>query len=98
MIGTALGVTATFGYFYVTDTRASIHRWLAVPVFMWLHPDPEDAHVAGNKALKGLYMFGWHPRERSSSDSDGLLEIEVSPSQALQQSKRLTLRRSSVIH
>ena len=78
MIGTAIGLTATFGYFYVTDTRASVHRWLVVPVFRWLYPDPEDAHIAGNKALKGLYKLGWHPRERSTPDDDGLLKVEVS--------------------
>ena len=67
-----------FGYYYVTDTRSSVHRWLAVPALRWIYEDAEDAHEAGIKALKGLHAFGVHPRERGDPDLAGDLEIEVS--------------------
>ena len=73
------GFAATLGYYYVTDTRASIHQWLVVPVLRWLYPDAEDAHVAGNTALKSLWSLGLHPREREGLDEGGDLGIEVRP-------------------
>lgn len=65
------------GYFYFTDTRASAHRYIAVPLIRWLYPDAEDAHHSGVIALKELYKWGLHPRERSSLDQDGKLATEV---------------------
>lgn len=56
------------GYFYITDTRSSFHRWLVVPALRRIYPDAEDAHHAGTSFLKALYSFNLHPRERSFSD------------------------------
>ncbi|CRG86818.1 dihydroorotate oxidase [Talaromyces islandicus] len=74
---TSLVLTLLSGYFYATDTRASIHRYVVVPLVRWLYPDAEDAHHAGVDALKELYRLGLHPRERDSPDKDGKLATEV---------------------
>jgi dihydroorotate dehydrogenase len=74
---TSLAFVLFGGYLYFTDTRASAHRYIAVPLVRWLYPDAEDAHHAGVAALKELYKFGLHPRERSSPDLDGKLGTEV---------------------
>ena len=67
-----------FGYLYITDTRASVHRWLAVPALRLLHTDPEEAHHAGIRYIKALYDFNLHPRERGRQDEeDGDLVVEV---------------------
>lgn len=70
LYGTTLSLFAVFGYLYVTDTRAGVHQWLAVPALRWLYPDAEDAHHIGTEGLKALYSFGLHPRERNSKDHD----------------------------
>ena len=77
MLGTAVATLSLFSYFYFTDTRASIHRWLVVPILRRLYEDEESAHEAGVGALKVLYPFGLHPRERGDSDKASGLEIEV---------------------
>lgn len=76
-LGSSLVLLLSFTYLYVTDTRASIHKWLIVPTVRMLYPDAEDAHHAGNNALKALYAFGLHPRERGDPDSKGDLQVEV---------------------
>jgi dihydroorotate dehydrogenase len=70
LFGTSLSLFAVFSYLYITDTRAGVHQWLAVPALRWFYPDAEDAHHTGTKALKALYSFGLHPRERNSKDQD----------------------------
>ncbi|PNS17927.1 Dihydroorotate dehydrogenase (quinone), mitochondrial [Sphaceloma murrayae] len=75
--GTSIVLGLTFTYLYVTDTRASIHQWLVTPIVRVLYPDAEEAHKFGNKALKGLYTFGLHPRERGAPDAKGDLKVEV---------------------
>ncbi|RDL38892.1 FMN-linked oxidoreductase [Venustampulla echinocandica] len=70
LYGTSLSLFAVFTYLYITDTRASVHQWLVVPAVRWVYPDAEDAHHAGTKALKALYSFGVHPRERDSKARD----------------------------
>ncbi|TKA31929.1 hypothetical protein B0A54_14823 [Friedmanniomyces endolithicus] len=72
--GALLGGAAT--YAYITDTRASIHQWAAVPALRLLHQNPEEAHHAGIRYIKGLYNFNLHPRERGGHD-DGALRVEV---------------------
>jgi dihydroorotate dehydrogenase len=67
----------TFGYLYVTDTRASIHEWLVVPALRQIYPDGEEAHHAGTHMLKVLHSFGLNPRERGVADSRGDLAVEV---------------------
>lgn len=76
-LGTSIVLGLVLGYFYITDTRASIHRWVVVPALKLIYEDPEDAHEAGNKALKGLFQFGLYPRERGNPDKLGDLKIEV---------------------
>ncbi|KAI1006019.1 hypothetical protein K3495_g2204 [Podosphaera aphanis] len=69
-----------FGYFYFTDTRATVHQWLVVPMISWLYPDAEDAHHAGTNILKTLYSFGLHPRERTGyplSEKEQDLSVSV---------------------
>jgi dihydroorotate dehydrogenase len=75
--GTSLILGFGLIYLYITDTRASAHRWLVVPALRILYPDPEDAHKAGNSALKTLWHLGLHPRERVDPDKRGDLKIEV---------------------
>jgi len=70
LFGTSLSLFAVFGYLYITDTRASVHQWLAVPALRYIYPDAEDAHHAGTEALKALYSFGVHPRERNLKAQD----------------------------
>ena len=64
-------------YFYITDTRASAHRWLIVPTLRLIYRDAEDAHLAGNTALKSLWHYGLYPRERGDPDRRGDLEVAV---------------------
>jgi dihydroorotate dehydrogenase len=77
VFGTVLAVSLSFGYLYVTDTRASIHEWLLVPALRQIYPDGEDAHHAGTRILKALHSFGLNPRERGNEDSTGDLAVEV---------------------
>lgn len=75
--GTALFLGSGLAYLYITDTRASIHRWLVVPALRILYGDAEEAHHAGNSALKLLWQFGLYPRERGGPDRVGDLQVEV---------------------
>lgn len=77
LYGTAFLLGSGLVYLYITDTRASIHRWLVVPVLRLLYGDAEDAHRAGNSALKFLWQFGLYPRERGDPDRAGDLQVEV---------------------
>lgn len=88
LLGTSIGLLVVFGYYYITDTRASVHQWLVVPSLRWIYDDAEEAHEAGTKALKALYEFGLHPRERGNLDSAGNLEVEVSTPEVLCTSER----------
>ncbi|GAM88850.1 hypothetical protein ANO11243_068840 [Dothideomycetidae sp. 11243] len=75
--GTSIILGLSFTYLYVSDTRASIHEWLVVPILRATVSDAEEAHKVGNQALKGLYSFGLHPRERGDVDAKGDLKVEV---------------------
>ncbi|KAL4807090.1 hypothetical protein BDV18DRAFT_136857 [Aspergillus unguis] len=77
LLGTSLALTLLVGYVYGTDTRASVHRYGVVPLIRALYPDAEDAHHIGVDALRTLYQYGMHPRERGDPDGDGALETEV---------------------
>ena len=77
LCGTSLVLFLGLGWYYVTDTRASIHRWLVVPALRWWYRDAEEAHEAGTRALRALWELGLHPREREDVDG-GVLEVEVS--------------------
>lgn len=76
-IASAICVGAGLGYLYITDTRASVHRWLGPPLIRVLWPDAEDAHKGGVELFKKLYRFGLHPRERCCPDDAKDLETEV---------------------
>lgn len=75
--GSALAVALSFGYLYVTDTRAGFHEWLVVPAIRRIYPDGEDAHHAGTQIIKALSSLGLHPRERGNPDAAGDLEVRV---------------------
>ena len=77
IIRTSISLLVLGASIYLTDTRASIHRYLVVPLIRWAYPDAEDAHHACVRALKMLYDFGLHPRERDIPDGDGSLATEV---------------------
>jgi dihydroorotate dehydrogenase len=75
ILGSTGVVLVSLGYLYLTDTRASVHKYTVPPLIRWLYPDAEDAHKAGVSAMKELYSMGLHPRERGIQD-DGL-EVNV---------------------
>ncbi|KJY01016.1 hypothetical protein TI39_contig305g00034 [Zymoseptoria brevis] len=76
--GTGVVLLLSFGFLYVTDTRASIHQYVVVPFLRYVHSDPEEAHHAGIRYIKALYDFGLAPRERGDTDKKlGDLQIEV---------------------
>lgn len=77
LVSAAIGVTVGLGYFYVTDTRSSIHQWLISPLMQAIYPDAEDSHLAAIGHLKSLWRFNLHPRERRRPDAAGDLQIEV---------------------
>ena len=62
----------------MTDTRSSIHQYVAVPAIRYLFPDAEDAHHFGTAALKAMYTFGIHPRERKGRAAKEQTETDVS--------------------
>ena len=66
LYGTALLAFTSLGYLYLTDTRAGVHQYLAVPLLRLLHADAEDAHHAGIRYLRRLHDVNLHPRERGS--------------------------------
>lgn len=75
--GTTLLVGFGIIYVYITDTRASVHKYVVVPTLRWIYRDPEKAHEAGNYGLKSLWQLGLYPRERGDPDQKGDLTIEV---------------------
>lgn len=75
--GTTLILGLGIVYVYATDTRASVHKWVVIPILRRAYPDAEDAHHFGNQTLKALWDFGLHPRERGDSDATKDLAIEV---------------------
>src|SRR5215471_20504447 len=42
VLGTSLAVVLGVGYLYLTDTRASVHRYIVPRMIRWLYPDAED--------------------------------------------------------
>lgn len=75
--GTSIVLVLGFGYFYITDTRASFHQWLVVPALRMIYSDAEEAHHAGTAVLKALYSFGLNPRERGNPDGAGDLHVKI---------------------
>ena len=77
LFGTTLGLVFWFGYLYISDSRAGIHQWAVVPLIRLIYEDAEESHEAGTQALKSLYAWGLHPRERGDPDKKGDLSVEV---------------------
>ncbi|RMZ86124.1 hypothetical protein DV737_g11, partial [Chaetothyriales sp. CBS 132003] len=77
LYGTSLILGLGIVYLYITDTRASVHRWVVVPTLRLLYEDAEDAHHAGNEALKVLWTLNLHPRERGDPDARGDLGVDI---------------------
>lgn len=75
--GTTLVLGLGIVYVYVTDTRASAHRYVVIPALRLIYRDPEEAHHAGNHVLKSLWEVGIHPRERGNPDGKKDLETEI---------------------
>ncbi|KAA8624068.1 hypothetical protein SMACR_04653 [Sordaria macrospora] len=78
-LATVLGV----GYYYATDTRASVHQYLVPRLLRTIYPDAEEAHHVGTAALKGLYEVGLHIRERVPEYPNGPLSVNVFGKQLL---------------
>jgi hypothetical protein len=74
-IASAVFLGTFIGYIEITDTRAGIHRWLAVPLIRTIWPNAEDAHKAGVRVLKELSRLGLNPRDRGQDAKE--LETEV---------------------
>jgi len=63
-------------YAYLTDTRASVHSWLTVPIIKLItHDDPEEAHHLAIKILKLLSKF--HLIKDVPQPNDELLSFEL---------------------
>ncbi|RMZ86925.1 hypothetical protein DV736_g5843, partial [Chaetothyriales sp. CBS 134916] len=77
LYGTSLILGLGIVYLYITDTRASVHRWVVVPALRLIYRDAEDAHHAGNEALKVLWTLNLHPRERGDPDAKGDLGVDI---------------------
>lgn len=68
---TGITLGAGLSYYYITDTRSSIHQYIVPPLFRLVFSDAEVAHERGTQALKQLSIFRLEPRERGDLD-DGL--------------------------
>ncbi|KZF23253.1 FMN-linked oxidoreductase [Xylona heveae TC161] len=77
VLGTTILLFSTAGFYYFTDTRASVHQWLVPRIIRTVLPDAEDAHEYGNKLMKAMWDFGVHIRERASPDNTGELKTEI---------------------
>jgi dihydroorotate dehydrogenase len=75
--GSSAVALLSLGFVYVTDTRASVHKFVAPRLIRLLYPDAEDAHHAGTYLLKELYTLGLYPRERGVGDSDLRLVSDI---------------------
>lgn len=60
----------------MTDTRASLHRYISPAIIRVLYPDAEEAHHFGTRLMQELWTLGLYPRERGSS-LDEKLAVEV---------------------
>lgn len=81
LVNVFYGATLVLGlgiiYVYITDTRASAHRYIVIPALRFIHRDPEEAHHFGNQILKSLWELHLHPRERGDPDGKKDLEVEI---------------------
>ncbi|RYP93699.1 hypothetical protein DL770_000230 [Monosporascus sp. CRB-9-2] len=79
LFATSLTASGCLIYFYATDTRAFVHRYVVPPLLRTVFPDAEDAHNAAVSSMKGLYEVNLHPRERAGGfSSSGGPDISVS--------------------
>jgi len=71
VLGTGIVIGGLVGISYGFDSRASIHKYVFVPLMHWTM-DPETAHKVGIKFLKmGLSPWDTQP-------DDPALEVKVS--------------------
>ncbi|KAH8603172.1 hypothetical protein B0O99DRAFT_498986 [Bisporella sp. PMI_857] len=77
LYGSSISLLAIFTYLYATDTRASAHQWLVVPLLRTIFPDAEDAHHFGTRALRTLYSLNLNPRERNTEETDKNIGVTV---------------------
>jgi len=59
LIASTIFLGAGLGYIEITDSRASVHWWLAVPLVRAIWPDAEDAHEGGVRLLKDLHRMAF---------------------------------------
>jgi dihydroorotate dehydrogenase len=72
-----LGLGSSISWYYMTDTRSGIHRWLVPRAQRLLYPDAETAHNYSVREMKSTYSSGLYPRERNSDKLDAALEVKV---------------------
>lgn len=77
LLGSATAAGLYVSYLYATDTRAFFHRWVIPPLVRYAFSDAEDAHHFGTAALKTLYEFNLHPRERDTTLDASSLGVSV---------------------
>ncbi|KAF9345651.1 Dihydroorotate dehydrogenase (quinone), mitochondrial, partial [Mortierella sp. NVP85] len=70
ILGTSMVVAGVVGISYGFDSRASIHKYVFVPLLHWTM-DPETAHQVGIKLLK----TGLSPRD--TQEDDPSLEVKL---------------------
>ncbi|KAF9434912.1 Dihydroorotate dehydrogenase (quinone), mitochondrial [Entomortierella beljakovae] len=70
ILGTGIIVGGVVGISYALDSRASIHKYVTMPLFHWAL-DPETAHLYAIKALK----MGLSPRDTQHDDPS--LEVKL---------------------
>lgn len=74
---TTAGAALFAVFWYGTDTRAALHRWVVPRLIRTLFPDAEDAHHVGTEALKTLYRMGLNPRDRTDDRAGPALAVTV---------------------
>lgn len=71
-----LVITLIGSYGYLTDTRASVHSWLAVPLIKFIsQDDPENAHHMAIQILK--FMGKFHLLQDHVGPKDQMLSFEL---------------------
>ena len=85
ILGTSFVVAGVVGISYGFDSRASIHKYVFVPLLHWTM-DPETAHQVGIKLLK----TGLSPRD--TQEDDPSLEVKVGLALTLARSPTLETR------
>lgn len=75
LYGSLILILSGGGFYYATDTRASIHQYILPRLIRRLYPDAEDGHYSTIKLLSKLHALSIGPRERESVPSSPETEI-----------------------